>query len=387
MVALSTTSPVPGFPGARLPLVEDVAWFTAEEDSAAGAARRAAMKLADTLGFAAQRRDEIGIAVTEVATNLVRHAQGGRLLLRALRWVDPAPPASVTRPAPSSAVQVVALDSGPGIVDVAAAMRDGTSSAGTLGVGLGAIARLSDGLDLHSTPGLGTVMAVTFLPTRRPTAGGQPAGVRGAEPFVTSRIAGLTRPITGELVCGDACAVRPAGAGVAALLCDGLGHGELAARAATEAVRIFLDGPESTSPVDLVQRIHRGLAHTRGAAVTVVVLEPAQGTVRMAGVGNISGVVLSGTRRSGLAARPGIVGHQLRSLVETHHDLEPGSVLILHSDGVSPRFDLAAHPGVTSHGALLVAATVLRDAGLRRDDASVLVAITAPAPGVHPARV
>lgn len=361
-----------------LPQVEDVAWFGADDPSAAGATRRAAVALAARLGFPETRQHEIGVAVTEATTNLVRHSREGRLLLRAVRWpaAEREPVEPVTAPLIQAfGLQIVTIDSGPGMSDVAAAMRDGTSSAGTLGVGLGALARLSDVLNLHSNPGHGTVLVATFLSDGRPgSSDGRPFA--GEEPFVTSRVAGLTRPISGETVCGDAYAVRLAGDGVALLLCDGLGHGELAARAANEATRIFREAPDVSQPLEMLGRIHRGISHTRGAAVTVAVLDPAAGVLRMAGVGNVNGVILSESGRSALTGRPGIAGHQARGMAETRHPLPPGSLVILHSDGVSPRFDLSAHPGVTSHGALVVAATVLRDAALRRDDASVLVAAT-----------
>lgn len=361
----------------EIPRVQDVAWFSADHPSVAGAARRATVALAQRLGFAAARQDEIGVAVTEAATNLVRHAQGGRLLLRALRWApagDPAAPGAVPAGAVSGfGLQVVTLDSGPGMSDVPAAMRDGTSSAGTLGVGLGALARLSDELVVHSTPGRGTVLTVTFLSDAPADQDDRRAGA--ATPFVTSRVAGLTRPISGEEVCGDAYAVRPAGAGLALLLGDGLGHGELAARASDEATRIFLAAPDGAGPLELVERVHRGLSHTRGAAVTVALLDPEAGLLRTAGIGNVSGVVLGGTGRAAFTGRPGIAGHKARGITETRHALSPGAVVILHSDGVSPQFDLAHHPGVISHGALVIAATVLRDGALRRDDASVVVAI------------
>ncbi|CAJ59939.1 putative Two-component system regulatory protein [Frankia alni ACN14a] len=352
------------------PRAEDVAWFGATDPSAAGAARRAAVTLAGRLGFPATRGAELGIAVTETMTNLVRHSDDGRLLLRVLRWDG-------DRTDLTTAVQFVAIDSGPGMADVSAAMRDGATSAGTLGVGLGAIARLSDDLDIHSTPGRGTAMVVTFRPTGRPgprpgTPGppGLPSGGLGAP-----RVAGLTRPITGETVCGDAYAVRATDAGLALLLCDGLGHGELAARAAREAVRIFLAAADpSGGPVELVRRIHQGISHTRGAAVAVAVLEPAAEVLRFAGLGNVAGVILSGARRSGLLSRPGIAGHQARGLSETRHPLPGDALVVLHSDGVGTRWNLADHPGVASHDPLLVAATILRDAGLRRDDASVVVA-------------
>jgi anti-sigma regulatory factor (Ser/Thr protein kinase) len=360
------------------PLVEDVAWFRLDDPSVPGAARRAAASLADRIGFSASRTAEIEVAASEVAMNLLRHAVEGAFLLRVVRMPGadpgggrpggPSPSVRVSGGAAAdfAAVEFVAVDAGPGMADIPAALRDGASSGGTLGVGMGAVIRFSDQLDVHSTPGRGTVMAVRFLPR-----GG--SGV--AQPRAAVWAEGLTRPITGETVCGDAYAVRTAGDAAAVLVCDGLGHGELAARASIEAVRLFRNSPEDpTDPAAALLRIHRGISHTRGAAAAVAVLDPGANLLRFAGLGNINGAIVDDSRRTCLSSRPGIVGHQARAFREVRHPFGPDSLVVLHSDGVSPRWDLADHPGVTAHGALVIATTILRDAGLRRDDASVVVA-------------
>jgi hypothetical protein len=49
-------------------------------------------------------------------------------------------------------------------------------------------------------------------------------------------------------------------------------------------------------------------------------------------------------------------------------------MVLMHSDGVVDRWKAADYPGLLSHSPQVVAGTVLRDAGTRRDDAGVLVA-------------
>ncbi|MDI5964483.1 ATP-binding SpoIIE family protein phosphatase [Streptantibioticus silvisoli] len=164
---------------------EDIAWFR-DDESVAASARGAAATLARRVGLSAHRASEVALAVSEAATNLRRHAVDGSLLLRVLRSRGQA------------AVEFVTVDAGPGIDDLDAAMSDGNSTAGTLGIGLGAVARLADVFDIHSLPGRGTVMAAQFWP--RGTVGGANA--------VASVAAGITRPISGETTCGDAWAVR-----------------------------------------------------------------------------------------------------------------------------------------------------------------------------------
>ena len=331
---------------------EDAAWIRVEDPSAAGAARRSAAELAADLAFPEVRAAELAIVVTEIATNLVKHAEQASLLLRVVRARD------------AAGIQVVAVDGGPGLRDVATASVDGVSSTGTLGLGMGAISRLSSTWDVHSVPGRGTVLTASLW------AGAAPAPPRGG----AGEAAGLTRPITGEEACGDAVAVRRAGGASILLVVDGLGHGPLAELAAGEAVRVFR-ASSATAPGALLAEIHREVQHTRGAAVAVAALDRAAGTLRYAGLGNIAGTVVSDGRRSGLVSLPGIAGHNARSLRETEHPLPPDAVVVMHSDGVRERWDLDDYPGLLVHGPLVVAATVLRDAGGRRDDASVLVAL------------
>jgi anti-sigma regulatory factor (Ser/Thr protein kinase) len=328
-------------------LLEAGLWFRVEASATASSVRRSAERLAVELGMPERRVADLAIVVAEAAGNLVKHADEGMLLIRAVRTLDQA------------GVEIITMDNGPGMADVSRSIDDGHSTAGTLGIGLGAIVRQSGWADLHSVPGKGTVLAAQVWPSAAP----QPAWASG-----------LTRPLTGESVSGDAFAVREAQGRHQVLMCDGLGHGGPAAAAAYEAVRAFADAP-ATSPAGVVEVLHRRLNHTRGAALAVAELDADAGLLRYSGLGNISGTLFGpdGTRR-GLVSLPGIAGHQRRQIREYDYPLALGALLVMHSDGVVDRWNPADYPGLLSHSPLVVAATVLRDAGVRRDDAGVLAA-------------
>jgi anti-sigma regulatory factor (Ser/Thr protein kinase) len=328
-------------------LLEAGLWSRVEATATASSVRRAAERLAVELGMPERRIADLAIVTAEIAGNLVKHADQGMLLIRAVRTPEQA------------GVEIVALDSGPGMADVAHAIGDGHSTAGTLGIGLGAIVRQSDWSDLHSVPGKGTVLVAQVWPSAAP------------EPVWAS---GLTRPMTGEPVSGDAFAVREAHGRHQVLMCDGLGHGGPAAAAAQEAVRVFADAPAGP-PAAVVEVLHRKLNHGRGAALAVAELDVEAGVLRYAGLGNISGTLFGadGTRR-GLVSLPGIAGHQRRQIREYDYPLAAGAVLLMHSDGVVDRWNPADYPGLLGHPPIVIAATVLRDAGTRRDDAGVVVA-------------
>ena len=90
--------------------------FEVAESSRVGEARRAAMALARELGFSATEVAEVGIVVTEAATNLLKHARSGVLLIRALDHGQ------------YRGVEILAVDQGNGIADIESCLRDGCST-------------------------------------------------------------------------------------------------------------------------------------------------------------------------------------------------------------------------------------------------------------------
>ncbi|WP_024935484.1 ATP-binding SpoIIE family protein phosphatase [Actinomadura welshii] len=324
-----------------------------EEPSAAAGVRRRITAFAERLGFGGERLGQVQLAATEAATNLANHARQGEMVVR------------IVRSGETALLEFVCVDRGPGIADVPASRADGYSTSGTLGLGLGSIERLADRCGMFSLPRTGTVLYARFLPP------GTPAGRDAADP----PFAGLTVTIEGEEVCGDAYTARLADGTVHALLCDGLGHGPLAARAAWEAVRAAHETAPPARPGDVLRHVHRRMSATRGGAVGVVSVDPAAGRVRFAGIGNIGAWIVGPERRTGMISVPGIAGVHADRIREHSYDLPPDAAVVLHSDGLTGRWDLADQHG--RRDPMLIAATLLRDAGVRRDDRSVLAVTTA----------
>jgi anti-sigma regulatory factor (Ser/Thr protein kinase) len=328
-----------------------VSWFGVEDASAAGAVRRAASALAQRLAFPEPRIAEVGIVATELATNLYKHAQQGALLLR-----------SVPTGGKHDLVEMLTIDTGPGMAEPDRAWQDGRSTAGSLGIGLGAVARLSDSHDMVSELDRGSVFVARLL-----------AGKRSAVPVPDAAVSGVTRAITGEETCGDSYAVRQAGSRLSVMVCDGAGHGPLAAAASQRAVRVFCDGDSCPAEI-AVARIHAALEGTRGGAVAVADYDPATSTVRYAGIGNISGSLLTDGPRQGMVSLPGIAGYRARPVRVFEYQAPSGALMIMHSDGLTDRWSLDGRQRILAATPVLVAGALLRDAGLRRDDASVVVA-------------
>jgi hypothetical protein len=250
------------------------------------------------------------------------------------------------------------------MADVGRCMTDGYSTAGSPGNGLGAIARLASTFDVYSSTETGTV-AVARL--RQGDPDGRPAA--GME------VGAVSVPLAGEEVCGDAWAVEEQGGRSVCLVVDGLGHGLAAADAAREAVTVFRRHA-AESPERILRLAHEVLRKTRGAAMAVAAVERGRREVRFAGVGNIAAAVLSPRegRSTSMVSHNGTVGQALRKVQEFTHPWPPGSLLVMHSDGLGTQWNLDRYPGLVARHPAVIAGVLYRDFKRDRDDVTVLVA-------------
>jgi anti-sigma regulatory factor (Ser/Thr protein kinase) len=309
-------------------------------------ARRLVSAYARGFGVPEARVGQVAIVVTELATNLLKHAGSGQIL------------AEYRDDGEGTGLELLALDRGNGMADVARCMDDGYSTAGSPGNGLGAIARLANDVRIYSRPGVGSAIMVRFFQ-------------QTARASYQTLIGAAVAPYPGEQVSGDNWAFSATGQGRTLLVADGAGHGVEAARAADLAVQIFRQYADA--PCDeIVERIHRALMPTRGAAVAVARIDEAVHTVRYVGVGNICGTVVTseGVRR--MVSHNGTAGHVAPRIREFTYDYSSNPLVIMHSDGITMRWDLATYPGLVTQHPSLIAGVLLRDHRRPRDDASVV---------------
>ena len=184
-------------------------------------------------------------------------------------------------------------------------------------------------------------------------------------------MAGVSVAKPGEPVCGDAWAWTTHGDWWSVLVADGLGHGPDAARAANEAVRIFRERA-ATPAADIVDAMHAALRPTRGAAIAIAEVRPAERAVTFTGVGNIGGVLLSGGTPRNMVSHPGIVGHECRKIQTFAYPWGEGTVVVLYSDGLQSRWTLDRYPGLRVSDPALLAAVLYRDFSRGRDDVTVV---------------
>ncbi|MEV5440834.1 ATP-binding SpoIIE family protein phosphatase [Streptomyces sp. NPDC052682] len=398
--------------------------------------RVAAEEAAAVAGLDERQTAAAALVASELATNLLKHAEGGEVLIDVV-----APPLLRGGPQDFRVVQIAALDHGPGMPDLATALRDGFTTTGSLGAGLGTCLRLADDFDLHSVLGRGTVAVarVGRVPRRRgllrlgsalagpigglhgapqavravrhtadgagaspaPAArddrpGGVPAGRpapggrggspegpgSGRAPVGRVRAGGVNVPFAGAAYSGDAWTWVRAEDRVTLMMADGLGHGPEAARASTAAVEALHRAAHLT-PAEALRELHSALGGTRGAAVAVAQLDLRSRRLRFAGIGNIGARLRQDGAWRSLLSRPGIVGvHRPGTLREEEAAWGDDRMLILHTDGLPSRWTPPSDPDLPRADPAVTAAVTIRDASSSarpvRDDTAVAVLTETP---------
>lgn len=312
-------------------------------------ARRAAAQCAAALRLSETSAGRAALVATELATNLVKHGGGGAMLFGSNARL----------------LAIVSIDEGRGLVNLAAALSDGYSTAGSSGTGLGAVKRAAATFDVYALADRGTAILATIedpLP---------------ATPLLQapSRIVmgGVCIPMRGEEQNGDAWTGKASREGATIAVIDGLGHGPAAATASSGAVRVVAERFES--PLEhILQDAHGALRPTRGAAVGIARIHLSAGKADFIGIGNIAGTIVTDDSMRKTVSLPGIVGHEMRKAQSFSYPWLAPSVLVLQSDGVSSNWNTVHYPGLMQHEPALIAAVLYRDHCRGTDDATVVVA-------------
>jgi anti-sigma regulatory factor (Ser/Thr protein kinase) len=317
------------------------------ESSEIAQARRAVAALAGRQGLDAEEAGRAALVAMEICSNLVKHGGGGELIAQPLERGD------------VLGVGLIGLDKGPGIADMAKCLRDGFSTGGSPGTGLGAINRMSQLFDIYSQPGHGTVVVAQLWPNGRVPRGSQ------------LEIGAIVIPAPREVECGDTwCYVERAG-GALVMGVDGLGHGLGAAQAASLACEVFMT-EKTRAPGAVLERIHTNLRTTRGAAALVMEADWDRGQLLAAGIGNLVATVVDNGSTKRITSYNGIIGHASPRIRELSYPLPPAGILVFHSDGLSAGWQPERYPGLMQHTCAAIAGVLYRDYKRGRDDSMVV---------------
>ncbi len=324
---------------------------TIDDSSRIAEVRRAAVLLGQSMGLTPDLIAQASLVTSELCTNILKYAERGEV------WIS-----TLTANGAAYGLDIVALDRGPGIANFDAAAKDGFSTGGSLGIGLGTMRRAAALFDVYTAPGLGTAVMLRLHEKKVPA----PAD----EAFT---VASRMTPIRGENVSGDSWSCLRFEQSIAVAVVDGLGHGPKAAEAAHAAIEAFHRSVREVGPAQAIELAHQSLRSTRGAVMAVASIDTQAGTLRFAGLGNISAVVHAPAGIARLASTDGTVGYGARKARESSVDWTPWSTLIMNTDGLSSRWNLAKHPGLLACHPVLIAAVLHREFARNTDDATVVV--------------
>lgn len=316
--------------------------FNVEDSSISGEIRRNLATWAQELGFDEIQTGGISIVVNELSTNILKHAKRGEIICTIC----------------DESISILAIDKGPGIGDVLSALKDGFSTHGTAGNGLGAIRRLSTRFDLFSAVDKGTVVLSQFNKSDK-------------ELNNDFDLWGFSLPIKGEIVSGDGWTDKK-GDVHKVMISDGLGHGLQANNATRVAIETFTNSQNRT-PLEDIELMHLALRSTRGAAVSVAYIDHNRKIVEYCGLGNIVGNIISRSSSKRLISYNGTAGVQMRKIQSLPYPLENDSIIVFHSDGLSSNWNLSDYPGLLIKHPLIIAGILYRDFSRANDDVTVIV--------------
>ena len=100
------------------------------------------------IGMSLVNQTKLITAASELVRNMLRYADGGMVMIE------------VISQGRDNGIRVTFQDKGPGITDIAQAMKDGFSTAKSLGIGLPGAKRLVNEFDIKSTVGVGTTVSI-----------------------------------------------------------------------------------------------------------------------------------------------------------------------------------------------------------------------------------
>ncbi len=325
--------------------------YKIEDRSYISLVKREIHALLNRQGFSASRTGEADIIVSELTSNLIKHAGQGEVLYRVVEWED------------DLCFEIYCIDNGPGM-DVNLMMRDGASSSNTLGHGLGALNRLSTLFQVYSMRKWGTVVFSRLLRKR--------VNIEKRPRKKEVMLKGLQVNIPGEAVCGDGYWLKETGDGVQIFLGDGLGHGQHAHDAVQEAIEAFKECSE-TSPVEILRYIHQKVRRTRGLVGTVITMDRKR-DLKLCGIGNISTRLCNGISSRNYLSNNGILG---LNMPNTMNDVlasgEDYQYIIMCSDGIKTRWDLNKYVGFFKCDAAIQAGIIYKDNARGTDDMTVLI--------------
>ncbi len=314
------------------------------------------------MGFSEVVRERMELVCNEMMSNQIKYTSGGG---RVQLWesADPHP-----------ALDIFAIDQGPGVLNLPAAMEDGYSTSGSLGKGLGAIRRLAHECEFYTLP--------QGLEPESPWHGFALWARFHLDDGAASsayEFGSYLRAYQDGVYNGDCIYLRLRNGTIHWLHMDGLGHGFEAAQVVEDKADLL---EADDAPLEeMIAVLSRRLQGTRGAVAITVGLDAAGGNVTICGVGDMEAFLISNGRKCAISFSPGILGHSHRSLKSTTIPFSRQALLITASDGLRRNWGLQTFPGLWRLHPQIIALLLGTVVGRITDDQSVFAIRMKPKKG------
>jgi serine/threonine protein phosphatase PrpC len=179
-------------------------------------------------------------------------------------------------------------------------------------------------------------------------------------------------PFPGMSVNGDTYLSKEWGSMCLLGLIDGLGHGDEAALASQAAKKHVLENFDESLDV-LIEGVHLALKSSRGAVGALVKVDMSSRVLQFCGVGNVDSRIISEPSMQPVSM-PGILGFNFRKARVFEYTFSRLDAVLLHSDGISARFDSRSYPELLTRPKETLA-KILEEHASAYDDATILIAL------------
>ncbi len=315
------------------------------------------------MGFGEVARERMGLVCQEMVSNQVKYA-GGSGLVQIWELREPVP-----------AIDLFAMDFGPGIPNLPRALEDGYTTSGTMGKGLGAIQRLAGESDFYTVPA-----GVAGDAPWHGTAAWARFYVDESPELQRFQIGRYLRAYHDGPYNGDCLGLRARAGRLHWIHMDGLGHGLEASEAVSGNCEASL--ADAGLP-EIMADLGRRLSGTRGAVALAGEVDASDGKARICGVGDMTAYIVGNGERRNVTFSPGVLGHAHRHLEEVELELPDHALLLTCSDGIRRNWGLQSFPSLWRQHPQLIALLLGQVLGRGNDDKSMLVLRTTPGKGAN----
>lgn len=174
-----------------------------------------------------------------------------------------------------------------------------------------------------------------------------------------------------ESVSGDAVFIKDEGDNLFICIFDGAGHGESAHKISCIGIRYIQENNHMSLP-ELMKGLHKKLNGTHGAVAIVGRLNIKEKKLSYVGIGNIFLRIFGETSKREIT-QGGVIGYQIRTPKEKCITINTGDIIVLHTDGISSRFNETDYPNIFWDDAKVISNTLLSTFGKSNDDATCAV--------------